>query len=287
MNGKWCRDKNDMSEHQLRRLRGFRQVSKKRMGINRLTIEPISIFDINGKQLQAVGEFKYLGTIVTNCGGATKEVRSNTQNSFICICDDKFKTCVEFIYSSNSTQTSPVFSNYHIYFVVQQRIVKRYSQWYSSLGRLLLSVSASDYSFCSLQRSSWDRDWQSKHWGCFPGCQCSDFGENFKAKETTLARTPDPFGSGGPSPNLPLRRSEFWFSLVEAHLSDLREIGIASFRTAEVAALDRASWRNASCARPGHWVLRLVKVQGTHTLHMVWPCYHLQQSIRTQSSERV
>jgi len=74
MNGKWCRDKNGMSEHQLRRLRGFRQVSEKRMGMNRLAIEPISIFDINGKQLQAVGEFKYLGTIVTNCGGATKEV---------------------------------------------------------------------------------------------------------------------------------------------------------------------------------------------------------------------
>ena len=71
MNGKWCRDKNDMSEHQLRRLRGFRQISEKRMGMNRLAIEPISIFDINGKQLQAVGEFKYLGTIVTNCGGAT------------------------------------------------------------------------------------------------------------------------------------------------------------------------------------------------------------------------
>ena len=36
MNGKWCRDKNDMSEHQLRRLRGFRQVSEKRIGMNRL-----------------------------------------------------------------------------------------------------------------------------------------------------------------------------------------------------------------------------------------------------------
>ena len=42
--------------------------------MNRLAVEPVTILDINGHRLIAVGEFKYLGTMVTNRGGVAKEV---------------------------------------------------------------------------------------------------------------------------------------------------------------------------------------------------------------------
>ena len=75
LNGRWCRRKHEMSEQQLRQLRRCRQVSNKRIGWSQLTVEPVNIFDVNGNQIAATGEFKYLGTMVSNHGGATREVK--------------------------------------------------------------------------------------------------------------------------------------------------------------------------------------------------------------------
>ena len=91
-----------MSEQQVRQLRRFRQVSERRMDVNRLAVEPVTILDINGHRLIAVSEFKYLGTMVTNRGGVAKEVtRRMLLSSSVMASLGKIWTQKFFLYSSS------------------------------------------------------------------------------------------------------------------------------------------------------------------------------------------
>jgi hypothetical protein len=250
MNGKWCRDKNDMSEHQLRRLRGFRQLSEKRMGMHRLAIEPISIFDINGKQLQAVGEFKYLGTIVTNCGGATKEVTRRI------LLSASVMTSLKSVWSSSilplqlklrlfsAIVTSILVYNSESWSVTANDIRLLEGFYFRCLRQITRSVRCKDLPETEIDKASTEDVFRVANVPPLARIlrqkRLRWLGHLIRSDQVDPARIClfEEVNSGSP-----------WWKLI---LSDLREIGIASFRTAEVAALDRASWRNASCARPGH-----------------------------------
>jgi len=71
---KWCRKREQMSFRQASQLRNYRRFSAKKMGICRLQVEPVDLFDIDGGRISAVGEFKYLGTLMSNQGGTTSEI---------------------------------------------------------------------------------------------------------------------------------------------------------------------------------------------------------------------
>jgi hypothetical protein len=77
----WCRKQEDLSEQQMRQLRHTRYISEKRMGLCRSSVEQVSIFDIDGNRIKAVGEFKYLGTLICNRGGAVQEVTRRIQTA--------------------------------------------------------------------------------------------------------------------------------------------------------------------------------------------------------------
>ena len=55
---RWCRKLENVSTHQASQLRRSRRASQKSMGIS----QKVRIVDIDGHCIQAVGEFKYLGT---------------------------------------------------------------------------------------------------------------------------------------------------------------------------------------------------------------------------------
>ena len=49
------------------------------MGIRRLQVEPVDLVDIDGGRISAVGEFKYLETLMANQGGATSDISHRLQ----------------------------------------------------------------------------------------------------------------------------------------------------------------------------------------------------------------
>jgi hypothetical protein len=69
----------DLSVNQARQLRRTRCANEKLMGRCKTMIEPVAVLDIHGNRITAVGEFKYLGTLVGNRGGATIEVMRRIQ----------------------------------------------------------------------------------------------------------------------------------------------------------------------------------------------------------------
>ena len=64
----------DLSTEQARQLRRTRCTNEKRTGKRKVLVTPVKIFDIDGNRITPVGEFKYLGTLVSNRGGATGEI---------------------------------------------------------------------------------------------------------------------------------------------------------------------------------------------------------------------
>ena len=76
---KWCRKLEDLSTQQARQLRRSRCASEQRMGLQKHAVKAINVVDIDGKRLEAVGEFKYLGTLVCNQGNTTGEVLRRIQ----------------------------------------------------------------------------------------------------------------------------------------------------------------------------------------------------------------
>ena len=71
---RWCRKLEDLSTLQASQLRRSRLASEKRMGLSQTAIEPIHVLDIDGHSIRAVGEFKYLGTLLNNRGEPIAEI---------------------------------------------------------------------------------------------------------------------------------------------------------------------------------------------------------------------
>jgi uncharacterized C2H2 Zn-finger protein len=71
---KWCRKLQDLSTQQARQLRRTRCASEQRMGLQKHAVEAITVLDIDGRRLESVGQFKYLGTLVCNQGNTAGEV---------------------------------------------------------------------------------------------------------------------------------------------------------------------------------------------------------------------
>lgn len=250
MNGKWCRNKNDMSEQQLRRLRGFRQVSEKRMGMNRLAIEPANVFDINGKQLQAVGEFKYLGTMVTNHGGATREVTRRI------LLSASVMTSLRNVWSSSvlslrlklrlfsAIVTSILLYNSESWSITANDVRLLEGFYFRCLRQITRSIRCKDLSTTEIDKAS--------HAEVFRVANVPSLATILRQKRLRWLGHLIRSDQGDPARICLFEEVDSgspWWKLL---LSDLREIGLSSFHAAEIAALDRASWRDASCARPGH-----------------------------------
>ena len=65
----------------MRQLRHTGYINEKRMGLCRSSVEQVSIFEIDDNRIKAIGEFKYLGTLICNRGVAVQEVTRRIQSA--------------------------------------------------------------------------------------------------------------------------------------------------------------------------------------------------------------
>lgn len=71
---RFCKKREDLTVEQQVRRRKTRELNTAREGLRNVGVESVQMKDFAGQLLKAVAEFRYLGTLVTSVGGATKEI---------------------------------------------------------------------------------------------------------------------------------------------------------------------------------------------------------------------
>ena len=246
-NGPWCRDKQNMSEQQLRQLRRFRQVSERRMDVNRLAVEPVTILDINGHRLIAVGEFKYLGTMVTNRGGVAKEVTrrmllsSSVMASLGKIWTSKVLSLQLKLRLFSAIITSVLLYNSECWSITASDLRLMEGFYFRCLRRITRSVRQPDHAPTEVDKASTEAVFRVANVPPLARIlrqkRLRWLGHLIRSDPDDTARIclMDEVNNGSP-----------WWRLI---LTDLREVGLNSFHAAMMKAMDRPFWRTISSAR--------------------------------------
>jgi hypothetical protein len=255
-NSQWCRKMEDLSTEQARQLRRTRCTSEKRTGRRKVLVTPVKIFDIDGNRITPVGEFRYLGTLVSNQGGATGEIVRRIQIAASIFAHLKA------IWSSTILSLalklrlfSAVVASVLLYnsqcWVVTANDVRLLEGFYFRCLRHLTRSTR-----CPAQMNPVAVDKASKievfRVANVPVVEALLRERRLRWLGHLLRSDPQDtarrcllreVGSGSP-----------WSKIV---LNDLQAVGVGSFSTAERLAANRVNWRAASLARPGLRVLRL------------------------------
>ena len=255
MRSQWCRKKEDLSEQQMRHLRHTRYVNEKRMGIRKSTVEQINILDIDGNRIKAVGEFKYLGTVVCNKGGAVQEVTRRIQSAALIF--SQLKT----IWNASIL---PLLLKVRLFLAVVASVLLYNSEcWAATANDVRLLEGFYFRCLRHLTRST----------RC-PAAQNHDAVDKAsKIDVFRVANVPtieallqerrlrwlghvvrcDPQDTAWKCLMKEVDSGSVWWKLI---LSDLRAVSVRSFAHAERLAADRTNWRTLTHARPGLPVLR-------------------------------
>ena len=225
------------------------------MGIRKSTVEQVNIVDIDGNRIKAVGEFKYLGTVVCNNGGAVREVTRRIQSAAIIFSQLKtiwnasilplllklrlFSAVVASVLLYNSECWAATANDVRLlegfYFRCLRHLTRSIRCPAAQNHDMVDKASKVDvFRIANVPTVEALLQERRLRWlGHLIRCDAQDTARKCLMKEVDSGST--------------------WWKLI---LSDLRAVKVRSFAHAERLAADRANWRTLTHARPGLSVLR-------------------------------